>query len=124
MNKQNNKRPMGIVERAKKSFVGKAVCRVMGEESGAVMMEYVIVAVMIAAAVMVGAWFFGKDIMNMFGVSGQAVTGNPKGAATLEQAAVNGAASGHAEATTRNKDFINTDNEKTGDIKTSDVKLK
>ena len=49
-----SRKPLGIVERAKKSFVGKIVCRAMGEETGAVMMEYVIVAVLIAAAVAAG----------------------------------------------------------------------
>ena len=41
---------MRIVERARKSLVGRAICRLLGEERGAVMMEYVIVAGLIAAA--------------------------------------------------------------------------
>ena len=70
-----NKKTLSIVERAKKTFVGKIVCRMMGEERGAVMMEYVIVAVLIAAAVAVGAWLFGAQIMGMFGVAGDSTLG-------------------------------------------------
>jgi Flp pilus assembly pilin Flp len=73
MNK--NKKHLSIVERAKKTFVGKVVCRMMGDENGAVMMEYVIVAVMIAAAVAVGAWLFGAQILGLFGVAGDGAMG-------------------------------------------------
>ncbi len=101
MNK--NKKTLSIVERAKKSFLGKIVCRVMGEETGAVMMEYVIVAVLIAAAVAVGAWFFGKDIMNMFGVAGAATTGNDTRADQMIEKAKTGSKEGHAAATEADK---------------------
>lgn len=119
-NKKNSK---FAIRRAKETKLGRFLCRLVGEENGQAMMEYVIIAVVIAAAVLVGAWFFGKDIMNMFGVAGQGVTGNPSGARTLQQNAVNAALSGHIEATSRDKDFINTDNEDTGDITTTDTNL-
>ena len=109
MNK--NKRPMGIAERAKKSLVGRIVCRVMGEETGAVMMEYVIVAVLIAAAVAAGAWFFGKDLMNMFGVAGRAATGDDQGGRDMQIDAQNGNRDGHAQADQTNKDWIITQGE-------------
>ena len=111
-----NKKPLSIVERAKKTFVGKIVCRIMGEENGAVMMEYVIVAVMIAAAVAMGAYFFGKDILNMFDVAGAAATGDNTAAETQTTAAKAGAASGHNAATTHNKSFPSATDEATGDI--------
>lgn len=63
------------VKSMKNTRLGKLVCRLMGEEQGAVMMEYVIVAVMIAAAVAVGAWLFGAQILGMFGVGGDAALG-------------------------------------------------
>ena len=103
-----NKKPLSIVERAKKSLVGRIVCRVMGEEKGAVMMEYVIVAVLLAAAVAVGAWFFGKDILNMFGVGGRAATGNVDEARKLQDAAQKESKRGHGQATTQEKKFIKT----------------
>ena len=79
-----NKKELAIVKRAKKTYLGRCVCRLMGDETGQAMMEYVIVAVMIAAAVAVGAWFFGKDIMNMFGVAGRAASGDNVGATTMQ----------------------------------------
>ena len=87
-----------------------------GSRRGAVMMEYVIVAVMIAASVAVGAWYFGKDIVNMFGVAGKSVTGDSTGAIRAVEASQTAAADGHAEATSRNKDFIVTENEDIGDV--------
>ena len=114
MNK--NKRPMGIAERAKKSLVGRIVCCVMGEETGAVMMEYVIVAVLIAAAVAAGAWFFGKDLMNMFGVAGRAATGDDDGGRQMQADAQTGNRDGHKQANETNKDWIKTQNEDTANI--------
>lgn len=102
MNTNNKKAHMPITLRAKKSFLGRIVCRVAGEETGAVMMEYVIVATLIAAAVAVGAWFFGKDIMNMFGVAGRSATGDNAGAIEMQtggSGAQQGSRQGHGAAT-------------------------
>ncbi len=63
------------IETIKNSKFGRIVRRVAGEEAGAVMMEYVIVAVMIAAVVVVGAWLFGAQILNMFGIGGDSMIG-------------------------------------------------
>ena len=87
---------MKMVQRMKKSRLGKLLCRMFGEERGAVMMEYVIVAVLIAAAAVAAVSYFGKDIVNMFGVAGRAATGDSKGAITDR-----GAAKGQAEAATK-----------------------
>ena len=65
-----NKKPLSIVERAKKTFVGKIVCRMMGEERGAVMMEYVIVAVLIASSPNSGSIM--SLVSNAWGVFGAA----------------------------------------------------
>ena len=75
MNTNNKKAHMPITLRAKKSFLGRIVCRVAGEESGAVMMEYVIVAVLIAAACALGAYFFGRSTNNSFHTASMAVAG-------------------------------------------------
>ena len=95
-----NKKTLSIVERAKKSLLGRIICRVMGDESGQAMMEYVIIAVLIAAAVAVGAWFFGKDIMNMFGVAGRSATGDDDGGRQMQ-----------SQADQTNKDWIKTQGE-------------
>ena len=55
----------------RKSMLSRLVCRILGEEKGAVMMEYVIVAVLIAAACVVAVAVFGKTIVGMFNVAGK-----------------------------------------------------
>lgn len=55
----------------RKSMLSRLVCRVFGEEKGAVMMEYVIIAVLIAAACVVAVAVFGKTIVGMFNVAGK-----------------------------------------------------
>ena len=57
--------------RLKNSVFGKMLRRLFGEEKGAVMMEYVIVAVLIAAACVVAVAMFGKTIVGMFDVAGK-----------------------------------------------------
>lgn len=111
MNTNNKKAHMSITLRAKKSLLGKVICRVAGEETGAVMMEYVIVVTLIAAAVAVGAWFFGKDIMNMFGVAGAAATGDTNRSEEMQQEAADQSAAGHTQAAQKNAARINTDQE-------------
>lgn len=64
------------VKSMKNTRLGKLICRLMGEEQGAVMMEYVIVAVMIAAAVALGAYFFGATILDFFGIAQKSTVGN------------------------------------------------
>ena len=75
----NNKNSIRI-RRAKRTFLGRILCRLAGEENGAVMMEYVIVAVMIAAAVALGAYFFGETILDMFGIAAKSTDGRHDGA--------------------------------------------
>ena len=70
----NKKNSLRII-RAKRTLLGKILCRLAGEEKGAVMMEYVIVAVMIAAAVALGAYFFGATILDFFGIGQRAIAG-------------------------------------------------
>ena len=65
--------------RWKNSTVGKFICKLMGEEKGAVMMEYVIVAVLIAAACVVAVAMFGKTIVGMFDVAAKGASGSCAG---------------------------------------------
>ena len=58
------------------SWLSKALVRLLGEEKGAVMMEYVIVAVLIAAASVVGVAMFGKTIVGMFDTADKGATGD------------------------------------------------
>lgn len=66
---------MNRINRMKNTRLGKIVCRLMGEEKGQAMMEYVIIGVMIAAAVALGAYFFGATILDFFGIAQEATAG-------------------------------------------------
>ena len=59
--------------------------RLFGEETGATMMEYVILAVMIAAAVTAAAIYFGNSAKNQMDVAGQAMVGSTSTAETTAQ---------------------------------------
>ncbi|MBO6168133.1 MAG: hypothetical protein J6P13_07300 [Kiritimatiellae bacterium] len=52
--------------------------RLLGDEAGATMMEYVILAVMIAAAVTAAAIYFGNSTKNQMKVASEAMVGNTK----------------------------------------------
>ena len=100
-----NKKTLGIVKRAKNTFVGRIICRVIGEESGQAMMEYVIIAVFIAAAVAVGAWLFGAQILGMFGVGGDQVIGSHDSAVQNQNALRTAKPGQDAAAVTADKTF-------------------
>ena len=58
----------------KRSRTKRVLCRLMGDRAGGVMMEYVILAVLIAAAVVVAVAMFGKTLVGMFDVAGKGAT--------------------------------------------------
>lgn len=70
------------------SKVARVLRRLFGEETGATMMEYVILAVMIAAAVTAAAIYFGNSAKNQMDVAGAAMTGKPVEAGTKAQASM------------------------------------
>ena len=71
--------------KAKNSFLGRVLRRLLGEENGAVMMEYIVVGLLIAAACVIGVAFFGHQITGMFGSLAHSVAGNPTGADEKQQ---------------------------------------
>ncbi|MCK5849290.1 MAG: hypothetical protein KAH23_00140 [Kiritimatiellae bacterium] len=66
----------------RKSWLSKGLRKTFGDKTGGVMMEYVILAVLIAAAVVVAVAMFGKTIVGMFDVAGKGATGDHTGAKT------------------------------------------
>ena len=60
--------------RKMRRILDKITRRVLGDQAGGVMMEYVILAVLIAAAVVVAVAMFGKTLVGMFDVMGKSVT--------------------------------------------------
>lgn len=72
------------IRRAKEHLLGRILCRIAGDEKGAVMMEYVIVAVLIAAACVTAVAMFGRTIVGMFSTAAKGATGDSKGAKTTQ----------------------------------------
>lgn len=50
------------ITRAKRTAMGRFVCRLLGDECGAVAMEYVVIALLVVAAAVGAAVYFGKTI--------------------------------------------------------------
>ncbi|MEY4917520.1 MAG: hypothetical protein RL616_1433 [Verrucomicrobiota bacterium] len=67
---------------AKRTWLGRTFCRLAGDRTGAVMMEYVILGVLIAAAATLAAIFFGKGIVGSFTTMTHATTGQTDSAKT------------------------------------------
>jgi Flp pilus assembly pilin Flp len=62
-------------EAKKQSVIQRAIRTLTCDKTGGVMMEYVILAVLVAAAVLVAVMLFGKNIKQGFNTSTQAVAG-------------------------------------------------
>jgi Flp pilus assembly pilin Flp len=74
------------IERAKRTRLGRMFCRLMGDESGAVAMEYVIIGTLVAAAAVVAVMAFGDAIKNAFNSMTGATAGSAETAAEEYQA--------------------------------------
>ena len=62
------------VIRAKRTVMGRVICRLIGDEKGAVAMEYVVIALLIVAAAVGAAVYFGKAIAGGMKASGDIIT--------------------------------------------------
>ena len=87
-------------KRAKYSAFERVLCRLFGDEAGGVMREYVILAVLIAAAVVVAVMFFGKNIKQGFNAMSQTVAGESGKASTAVQSMKTDADSAETESET------------------------
>jgi len=63
-----------------RSRTKKVLCRLLGDRAGGVMMEYVILAVLIAAAVVVAVAMFGRTLVGMFDSAAKGATADHSGA--------------------------------------------
>ena len=102
----NKKTSKFAIRRAKETKLGRFLCRLAGEESGQAMMEYVIVATVIGAAVVIGAWVFGRDILAGFRYLGDAIRGNDDQAIAERGRAETEHVQGAAAADTANKRWV------------------
>ena len=87
------------------SKVGKILRRLVGEEAGAVMMEYVIVAVLVAAACVVAIAYFGKTVTSEANVASTAMTGQGNAASDQQQEIQEKQKTYQSEAVDTNKKF-------------------
>ena len=83
--------------KARKSFLGRVLRRLLGEEKGAVMMEYIVIGLLIAAACVVAVSMFGHQVTGMFASLAHSLAGDPDQAANV-QASVQGATAGNFQA--------------------------
>ena len=72
------------LRRAKRTRLGRCLCRLLGDERGAVAMEYVVIALLVAAAVVGIVIVFGSRIASMFGGATKALSTSESG---MEQVA-------------------------------------
>ena len=65
-----------FLKKATNSFVGRVLRRLLGEENGAVMMEYIVIGLLIAAAAVIAISAFGQTLTQMFASLGASATGD------------------------------------------------
>ena len=70
------------IQRAKRTMLGRTFCRIAGDRTGAVMMEYVILGVMIAAAATLAVIYFGREIVGGIATMTHATSGKDDAAKT------------------------------------------
>ena len=71
------------LRRAKRTRLGRCLCRLLGDERGAVAMEYVVIALLVAAAVVGIVIVFGSRIASMFGGATKALSATETGQAEV-----------------------------------------
>lgn len=71
------------IAKAKRTRFGRFLCRVLGDERGAVMMEYVVLGVLVVAAAVAVTLVFGKQIRDNFQAMVLALQGKQKSAVSL-----------------------------------------
>ena len=64
------------IARAKRTRLGRILCRLAGDEAGAVMMEYVVLALLVCAAVVGIVMVFGDSITGMFKATTETLQGD------------------------------------------------
>ena len=96
------------------SKLGKALRRLVGEETGAVMMEYVILAVLIAAAAVIAIAYFGKTVTSEANVAATAMTGKGNAAAKQQGEVQDAQEKWQKDAVDANKAFSDADKDAIG----------
>lgn len=93
------------LKRAKSTLFGRILCRLVGEQTGAVMMEYVVIGVLVVAAAVAMVQLFGGGIRKQFDAMIQALFGRPDKAAEVVNEGRTKIADTTPEAEDRGKDI-------------------
>ena len=91
-----------FLKKATNSFVGRVLRRLLGEEKGAVMMEYIVVGLLIAAACVLAVAYFGNTVTSMFASLAHSMAGDPTTAANVQNEANRAATADFAVAKAHN----------------------
>ena len=73
-----------LIARAKRTAVGRFLCRLAGDNAGAVMMEYVVLGVMVVAAAVAIVMLFGQQIRVSWDKMLKALRGEPEAASQVQ----------------------------------------
>ena len=96
---------MKMIKRMMETKAGSVLKRLFGEETGAVLMEYVILAVMIAAACVVAVIYFGQTASKQTVAATDAMAGKTSDAVSKAGEAKGLAGSSESESETHAKSF-------------------
>ena len=99
-----------FLKKAANSFAGRVLRRLAGEEKGAVMMEYIVIALLIAAVAVVAVGYFGNSITNVFGVLTQVTAAKPTNASAQMTVIKGQADTANANSTTHQNTMHNDTN--------------
>lgn len=79
-----------LIARAKRTALGRFLCRLAGDNAGAVMMEYVVLGVMVVAAVVAIVMLFGQQIRVSFDKMIKSMRGEPDAASQVQNVTTEG----------------------------------
>ena len=107
MKKWNASKMKSAIARAKRSALGRTLCRLAGDRAGGVMMEYVVLGVLVVSAVVVTVIFFGHTIREQFTSMAHATAGQTDNAEKASERAKTDAASAESAGKTSANKFSN-----------------
>lgn len=79
---------------AKRTVLGRFLCRLLGDEAGQTIMEYVVLGVMVVAAAVAIVMLFGQQIRASWDKMIKALRGEPAAASQVENVTSEGEARG------------------------------
>lgn len=75
---------------AKRTMLGRFICRLLGDEAGQTIMEYVVIGVMVVAAAVAIVMLFGQQIRASFDKMIKSMRGEPDAASQVQNVTTEG----------------------------------